>query len=343
MKYLLFSLIAFMPLLLTAQDLPTPVVGNIFVKPGIRNGSPGRGFSIEYERQPRFNLNGGGWGEMHNGSNEVEYKERFEAKLKFPLLNKDEWKILGDLYHSYERYEFEAIEPGSQFAFGPIDGVRLHRSRLTGYLFKALTERTYLTFRLEASSNGNFNGLVNFDRRYMVYRVAAIMGVKRNEDTEIGFGVMLMDNFGRYSAVPIFIYNRNFSDKTGVEAILPLRIKLRHNLNDHNILGMGAEYVSSAYSLDLQPPGELAPKSYIFKNSAAQAFLEWETNKLSNWTWFALKGGYCYNFNSRFFLPGTRDDGRIEAFPSSSVFLSATFFIAPPKEYIETGSLKKMK
>ncbi len=341
MKYLHLLLLAFVPMLLMAQDLPTPVVGNIFVKPGIRNGSPGRGLSIEYERQPRFNLNGGGWKEQDNGSNEVAYKERFEAKLKFPLLNKEEWKILGDLYHSYERYEFDGIEPSSQYAFGPLDGVRLHRTRLTGYLFKALTERAYLTFRLEASSNGSFHGLVNLDRRYMVYRVAAILGLKRNEDAEMGFGVMFMDNFSRYTAVPILIYNRNFSDKWGLEAILPLRMKLRHNLNDRNILSFGTEYVSSAYSLDLQPPGENAPVPYIFKNSAAQAFLEWETNKLSKWTWFSLKGGYSYNFDSRFILPGTRRDGRIEAFPSSSIFLSAAFFIAPPKDYLEKASLKK--
>ena len=186
MKVLKHLILLLFPCVLTAQDLPTPIAGNVFVKPGIRNGSPGRGLSIEYERQPRFNLNGGGWGEQNDGSNEVSSKERFEAKLKFPLLNKEEWKILGDLYHSYERYQFDAIEPGSQYSFGQLDGVRLHRTRLTGYLFKALSQRSYLTFRLEASSNGSFEGLAKLNRRYMVYRVAAILGMKPNEDTEIG-------------------------------------------------------------------------------------------------------------------------------------------------------------
>jgi hypothetical protein len=331
-----FAMLLLLPFLAAAQDLPTPIVGNLFVKPGIRNGSPGRGLSMEYERQPRFKLKGGGWGEMEDGSNEVEAKERFEAKLKFPLLNRDEWKVLGDLYHSFETYHFEAIEPGSDFAFQPLDGVRLRRTRLTGYVFKALNKRDYLTLRLEASTNGNYEGLAKIDKRYMVYRAALVYGMKKNEDTEWGFGALYNNNFGRVTMLPFLIYNHNFNDKWGLETLLPIRFRLRHNLNERNLVSLAAEYWSSAYSLDLTLPNTTQPTPYIFRNASAQFFVEWETNKLSRWTWLALKGGYSNNFNSRFTLPGTRNDGRIDAFPSQSVFVAATFFIAPPKDYMNT-------
>ena len=177
----------------------------------------------------------------------------------------------------------------------------------------------------------------------MVYRASAVLGVKRNEDTELGFGITLNDNFKRYTVLPFVLYNHNFSDKWGLETLLPIRFKLRHNMNEKNLLSLAAEYWSSAYSLDLQLPGETAPQNYIFKSAAAQFFVEWETNKLSSWTWFAFRGGYSYNFNSKFVLPGTRNGGRIDAFPSNSVFVSATFFLAPPKNYLEVDSVKKMK
>jgi Domain of unknown function (DUF6268) len=342
-KKLPYLILLFLASLLRAQDLPTPVVGNLFAKPGIRNGSPGRGLSIEYERQPRFRLSGGAMEGNGNGKNEVEAKERFEAKMKFPILLKNKWKVLGDLYHSFERYSFESIDPASEYIFQPIDGEMLRRSRLTAYVFKSLSERTYLALRFEASSNGKYKGIANFDKRYMVYRTSAIIGVKRNEDTELGFGVMLADNFRRYTAIPFLLYNHNFSDKWGLETLLPIRLKLRHNMNEKNLLSLAAEYWSSAYSLDIQAPGENTPHDYIFKSAATQFFVEWETNKLSKWTWFALRGGYSYNFNSKFVLPGTRNDGRIDAFPSSSIFISATFFVAPPKDYLDGGSLKKLK
>ncbi|MBI1226701.1 MAG: hypothetical protein GC192_15815 [Bacteroidetes bacterium] len=341
MKLVKHLILLLFPCVLAAQDLPTPIVGTLFAQPGIRNGSPGRGFSIEYERQPKFRLSSKSLGSGETLKNDVEAKERFEVKLKFPLLLKNNWKVLGDLYHSYERYYFESINPKSEFALKPIDGLRLHRTRLTGYVFKSFSQRNYLALRFEASSNGGFEGLANFDRRYMVYRLAAILGVKKNEDSELGFGVMLNDNFGRYTALPFIVYNRNFSEKWGMESILPIRLKLRHNLNERNLLSFAAEYWSSAYSLDLQIPGDSYLTPYIFKSSSVQTFVEWETNKFSEWTWFALRGGVSYNFDSRFILPGTRNDGRIDAFPSTSIFVSGTFFIAPPKDYLDEKSNRK--
>jgi len=341
MKSWQYLLPFFFPCLLAAQDLPTPIVGQLFAQPGINNGSPGRGFNIEYERQPRFKLAGGAMDGNENGKNEVEAKERFEAKLKFPLVRKNEWKVLGDIYHSFERYYFESIDSASLYAFQPLDGKMLRRTRLTGYIFKSISAKRYLALRIEASSNGKYNSIAKFQRRYMVYRASAVLGIKKNDDTELGLGVTFNDNFGRLTAFPFALFNHNFNERWGLETLLPIRYKLRHNVNERNLFSIAAEYWSSAYSLDLLTPGETAPHEYIFKNASAQFFVEWETNKMSSWTWFALRGGYSYNFNSRFVLPGTRNDGRIDAFPSSSVFISAAFFLAPPKAYIQANSSKE--
>ena len=177
LKSLQYLILLLFPCLLAAQDLPTPIVGNLFAKPGIRNGSPGRGLSIEYERHPKFKLFGGAMDGNSNGKNDVEAKERFEAKVKFPLLLKNNWKVLGDFYHSFERYHFDAIDPASEYAFRPIDGTMLRRTRVTGYVFKSMSPKTYLALRVEASSNGKYKGIANFDRRYMVYRASAVLGI----------------------------------------------------------------------------------------------------------------------------------------------------------------------
>jgi len=42
---------------LTAQDFPTPIVGNDLVKSGVTNASPGKGISVEYFLHPSYNLN----------------------------------------------------------------------------------------------------------------------------------------------------------------------------------------------------------------------------------------------------------------------------------------------
>jgi hypothetical protein len=325
----------------TGQDLPTPIVDNLFAKPGIRNGSPGKGFSISYERHPNYGLQGGILNEGKKGKSDVESKERFETKLKIPIFLRCNWKILGDVYYAFEKYRFETIQPPNNYAFEAIDGEALKRARFTLYAFRSISDKNYLGFRGEVSANGAYDGFVDFGRRYMIYRGAAIFGMKKSDDNELGFGAMVSHSFDRLRAYPFMIFNHNFNEKWGLETVLPIKYSLRHNLSEKSLLSLSAEYWSSAYSLDLQPPNATVPQPYVFRSSAAQVFLEWEKMLLTNWTWVSFRLGYSHNFDSRFVLEGTRDGGKIDAFPSNSIFLTAAFFISPPKQFMEAHSNKK--
>ncbi len=338
MKYLSFFALLLYAGTLVGQDLPTPIVGNPFAQPGIRYGSPGKAFVIEYERFPNYKLQGGVFPSDEKGLSELENKERFEAKIKFPLVLKGNWKVLVDIYYSHERYNFEEIAPENNYAFQAIDGDALKRARLTLYTFRSMSPKNYVALRMETSSNGAYPGLARFEKRYMVYRLAAIFGIKKNEDTEWGFGAITNYGFKRFTAYPFILYNHNFNEKWGLETVLPIKYSLRHNLTEKSLLTMSAEYWSSAYSITLKPPGALMPPDYIFKSSALQFYVKWEKNLLNAWTWVSFRTGYAYNFDSKFILEGTRNGGRINAFPSNSIFFSAGVFLAPPKKFMEANS-----
>ncbi len=338
MKHALGLVFLFCAAAIGAQDLPTPIVDNPFAKPGIRNASPGKALSITYERQPNYKLMSGQADAQDKGDNEVEAKERFEAKIKFPLVLRGHWKVLGDMYYSFERYDFDELRQEDYFAFQAIDGTALKRTRLTLFGFRSMSPKHYIALRGEVSANGDYGGFIDLNKKFMVYRVAGVFGIKKNEDTELGFGVMANNSFRRSAVYPFMLYNHNFNDKWGLETVLPIKATLRRNLSEKSILSFAAEYWSSAYALDLEPPNAPAPVGYIFKSAAAQFFVEWEKNFLNTWTWVSFRGGYSYNFDSRFVLNGTRTGGQIDAYPSNSVFVSVSLFLAPPKKFMEANT-----
>ncbi len=316
--------------LLSAQDLPTP--GSLFAKPGTKNSTPTRGIGIEYERHPNYEMEGGADEAGNNLVNDVERRERMEARIGIPFILKDNFRVLGTLYHSRERYVFSDLDP-SNFAFQAIDNTTLKRGRATLHVLGSLGEHHYLAFRGDISSNGAYEKFVDFDSRYLVYRGAVAFGFKRRDGYEdLAFGLMYSNGFARNLVYPFIVYDRTFDDRWGIETLLPLKASLRYNFSPTNMLLLTSEYRSFAYSLDLMPNGATDPQHYIFKSSGVQFYLDWQSRFLTSLTWFSLRTGYAWNFDSRFFLEGTKDGGQIDAFPSGSIFVAAEFFLSPPQK-----------
>jgi len=313
---------------LKAQDFPTPIVGNDLVKSGVRNASPGKGLSIEYFLHPSYDLNNdfGGTGEKER--TDVDSKKFIETKLKIPLANKDDFRMLLGFSHTYEKYEFNKISAGSNFLLKAIDDVPLRRTRANLILFYALNNKNYLAFRAETSFNGNYSGIVDFDKRYRVYRGALLYGVKKRADKEVAYGLTYNNSFERTLVLPFVVWNQTFNDKWGVETVLPLKITVRRNFKHNDMLLFGTDYWSSGYSMDITPTGEPTPERYIFQSSALHLFVDYQKRLATEWTWISLKAGWAYNFDSRFIRVNTDTD--IDAFPSNNLFISLGFFVSPP-------------
>jgi hypothetical protein len=314
---------------LFGQDYP-PANSHPFARPGVANSSPGKGFYIEYERHPNYEIQTDFNQENGKTSTDVENKEHFEAKLKIPIIPKGKVLMLADIYHSFDRINFTNISPEDNYFFGTIDNEKLKRTRFTLYTIVSLGTKHYLGFRGEASFNGDYSGIVNFDEQYSVYRGAAALGFKTEDGLqEIAPGIFYSRGFTRNVLLPFVLFNKTFNDTWGIESILPLKFAIRHNFSEKSLLMLGAEYWSASYAIDIQAPGATSPSDYYFKNSAALLGLEWNQNFLTNWTWLSLRAGYAYNFDSKF-VEFNNLDNEVAAFPSRSVYFSAGFFLSPP-------------
>lgn len=314
---------------LIAQDFPTPIFGHAFCKSGVENAAPGRGLVIEYFLHPKYNLQSNFGNPNRKEKNKVDNKKFIEAKLKLPIINTDPFKMLIGFAHTYEKYDFEQIAPPDNYLFQAIDDISLRRTRASLILFKSLSYKNYLAIRLGASYNGNYSGLVDFERRYAVYRASAIYGFKKNPNKELAIGLTLNNSFNRTLILPFFLWNQTFNDKWGLSTILPLKINVRRNFKNNSLLLVGYEYWSSAYSMDITPNDQDFAEDFHFRSSAIHFSADYQKRLVSDWTWIGIKAGWAMNFDSRF--TRTTTDTVIDAFPSNSFFISLSFFVSPPE------------
>ena len=118
---------------------------------------------------------------------------------------------------------------------------------------------------------------------------------------------------------------QTFSDKFGLEFIIPVKLKARYNINERSLILFGPEYKSQTYSLDV--PDEQGDMSIAHLRRQA---IEWSATYMYNtggWTWMQLSAGYLTNFNTRVEDPALGTAYGLQ--PTDGAFVKLGFFLSP--------------
>ena len=239
--------------------------------------------------------------------------------------------------HYREEYSVSNLTNGDETILNKIHDTSLKSSRLSLYMIKPVNEKMYLAFKGDASFNGDYNGLISFDERYLKYNIGLILGVKPQDNVEWGVGLLFRSSFVRSSVpvLPFGIYNRTFNDKWGIETVLPVSIKARYNINSKSLLLFGPEYESRSYSLDNINYGNSnnTYSEYFMKRSEMKFAVAYE-HQISDWVWFHAQAGYSHNFNTKFTEVDIKGVTLPEVMvaPADGVFFKMGVFVSPPKK-----------
>ncbi len=268
-----------------------------YCQPGVKNKSRSKGLVINYGSR--------GSGQLVNSkqdasdlNNEYSKWDNLEIKLKAPLLLKDNFKILVGYKYYQEGFNFTEIGTAHFPVISNLNDSKLKSSSFSLILNKSLDERRYLAFQLRYNVSGNFGGIAKFNDRYAAYRGLAIYGVKPSDDLEWGIALTVSKNFRRFNVIPFFLFNKNFSPKWGLEALLPGFVYLRNNISPSSIMLGGIEFGNKNFRLDIpQDGGE--DFDYAYNQSHLKAVLKYE-QRIVPWVWVGANVGYQYNLNTRF-------------------------------------------
>lgn len=318
--------------LLIGQDLLLTPIGETMCRPGVTNKSPSKGLVLEYGINPNVRFNSENTSAL-SVPTKVGVNRRYKMKIKVPILNKEKIKLLIGWNFYGEEYSFDQIGQENALIFNTIDDQHLKSSRLSLYMIRPINHQYYFAVKGVVSSNGDYNGMINFDERYTNFDIATIFGVKKRPDIEWGVGLLIRRNFlNAFPVVPFGIYNQTFNDKWGIQATIPTSLMGRYNFNDKNLILFGPQFESRNYSIDVlnDTTGDLDP--YTMRRSDLRFSLRYDHN-IKSWLWLEASTGYIRNFTTRFDdIQNTKNPEIVKVTPSNGPFFKFGLFLSPPKD-----------
>jgi hypothetical protein len=299
-----------------------------FCEPGVRYKSRTKGLEVTYGTMTNSVFEPEEPTVLTQPYSSFENQQQFKFDLKFPLINRDQFKLFMGYRYFSEFYQFDQIGVDFTETFTMLDQRNLKSNSVTAIMIKPINETQYLVGRLAYSSNGNYQGWMNWDGKYGIFNALAAFTVKPNDFLEWGVGVNVSSSFRRTSFIPIVILNRTFNERWGLEAILPGFVFGRYNINTYNILLFGIEYDSRSYRMEVSNTGS-TPFDYAFNRSAFQSSVRLE-HRFAPWVWGNFKLGYQINFSSDFEATSAPTPGFLVE-PTNSLFVNVGLFLSPPR------------
>ena len=300
-----------------------------YCKPGVVNKSRSKGLLIQYNLYPNYKITSDeSQGNLANSK--VKFRDLWRVKLKIPLMNRCDLKLLLGWDHYREGYNFSFLN-NLDFPLQSLEAAPLVNNRFNIYLVKALNKKYYLGGTLSASFNGNYQSFFEFQNRYAVYRGAVTFGVKKTEELEWGIGLFGKKGFRSSYVLPFGFYNQSFSEKWGIETIILSSVFGRYNFSERTIFLFGAEYKSEDFSLDVLTNG--SNSIFNYKRPGIQFLLRME-QQLTNLFWLDVRAGYIFNINPIFEGTGNQNDFLINDI-SNGLGMSIGIFLSPPKHWIK--------
>ncbi|MEL6560819.1 MAG: DUF6268 family outer membrane beta-barrel protein [Bacteroidota bacterium] len=301
----------------------------LFCEPGLRGVPRTKGLVLEREMISNYRIRSTQGQASEEAS--VNLNRRWNLKARVPIVLKDEIKIAAGFNYSVEEFNFANSDALSFPFYRQLQDRSLKSIGSSLYLIKPFRGKRYFLLRLNGSLNGDF---AENSSKSQFFRFAAtpLMGWKINEDLAYGGGISLNYNFGRRSLVPIFFIEKNFNRNFGIEALLPLMVRLRYGtLDAKNYFYLKAELNGATYNIDLEEDGSL-----LFLNKAEIRYVASFEREIHDWLWFSLEAGLRTNFNFDLSNSPRRNAVPVikNTFNEALVF-NFGIFIVPPRKFFD--------
>ncbi|WP_338759351.1 hypothetical protein WAF17_11565 [Bernardetia sp. ABR2-2B] len=197
---------------------------------------------------------------------------RLDANV--PLVSKSNIILNATFSYWESRYNFDQVDTRDPLAVS-LNNNGLRTATLGVLAFKPLDEKHFLIFQAATSLNGNYTfgtydfGEVEPDFGKMKYTASLLYGWKKSDNQNIAVGLTRTYRGGRLLHIPIFLWNKTFNSKWGMELLLPARGGIRYNFSALSSINFGYELEGQSYLLQNSPsaPDLFATNNYELRKS----------------------------------------------------------------------------
>jgi hypothetical protein len=258
----------------------------------VLNQTPQKIISIGYEYHGSFTLPGVKLGPLLPAFQDFQVNQvsalRVQANIPVISTNKIIWQLGANYWAS--RYSIE--NAGSNSFASKLNSNAMTSLGINTTIFKPLNEKNFLIFQASADYNGVFQQFSDVNEKALTISGTAIYGWKTSEKNMIGTGISRTYRAGQLLHIPVFLWNKTFNDRWGMELLLPARGHLRYNFSTSNILQFGFELEGNQFLMNL--PNSSNGSVFIQRGELKPRII-WD-KKISGFIWLSAQAGLRYNW-----------------------------------------------
>ena len=277
------------------------------LKPGLSGMGPSKWLTFRHTHAPGKVYSFAGLG------NKSFTDEEMYVRAWIPAIHKEKFTVIVGPNYRTEQLEFKSL---GENPVASLEGWNLRTFGLDVNSFVKVDSASWLIVTSHINKSGNFAQL-SASQIPFNYTVSASFLKKKSANKEIGAGLMMNKSF-RLTFLPVLIFNYNYSDRGGIEMMLPKKIAWRNNLSPSDILYVKAESVTRTYYID----NPLNNNPAVCRKVDVDMGLAYN-RKLGKYAGVELFGGYRKNLSNKM-IEG--------AIPIRTSGFAATFelYVQPP-------------
>lgn len=272
--------------------------------------SPSKLISIGYDYQGPFNINSSynllstaPFNTVIDENHQFNSNYGYRVAANFPVISKYNFILNLGFTHWQSAYShnndgFIDIPNSTRNFFNSLDKNPLRTTGINFTIFKPLNSVNYIIAQGQSDLNGNYFNGISPDFSLMKYSGALLYGWKKNDRTSYAVGLTRTYRGGEVLHIPIFLWNKTFNSKWGVEMLLPARGHVRRTFSPRSMLFFGYELEGNSYNIrGITLSGNQNDKLELRK-SEIRARVVYETS-LSGFIWLSVQAGarIMYKFN----------------------------------------------
>ncbi len=333
MGCLIIGLFFFTPIF--GQDGLLNCPDSTFCVPSVSGMPRSKGIILSYERVVNYGVNANSSNPVIGEVNDdkIDNNRQIQFVMRLPVYNKEHLKIALGFQYFTEEFRFDkATYP----LFQSLEERPLKSIGLSAYVIKSFRGNKFFLLRAAADLNGDYNKDIAPKSDFLKYSLVPLLGWKKNERVAYGAGLAYSYVFGNPRILPIFVYNRTFNRKWGLEALLPASVRIRHNMTAFDIFYLTAKINGASYRISLENEAPFEEYDILdLKKSEIRLFLTYE-REIYDFVWFGVNAGLRKNL-SLYLNDSLTGAGEriIEADVRRAFFFNVSLFLVPPRKLLE--------
>lgn len=250
-------------------------------------------------------------------------------KLKFPLILKDNYNLIGGIGYRHEQFKFEEQSDPEFPFFAQFEDKSLKQISANFYYKQDLSSDKFLYVFLRSSMNSDIPAFEGFGDQLKL-SITTVYGKNIGPHKIMGYGISFGYDFGQPAVYPLFILNNNFTQHWGYELLLPKKVQIRYSPDQSNHFYAAVDVQGASYHLRERVFENFSDLE--FRRSSVRTFITYE-REIHDWLWMGITGGYRIPINIFLSEPGERrSDAIVKIEANAALYGKFSIFFVPPNK-----------